>query len=147
MLPKSGNNLKAGLPNDMEQIAIKIVADLPRERIFALFGKMGSGKTTLIKAFCNVLGVENVVSSPTFSLVNEYVTKQGEIVFHFDFYRINDINEVYDIGYEEYMYSGNYCFLEWPEMITELLPKSYVYISIEENNLNERLIHYSIKTT
>jgi tRNA threonylcarbamoyladenosine biosynthesis protein TsaE len=112
--------------------------------VVAFFGKMGVGKTTLIKALCNQLGVEDVVSSPTFALVNEYLTEKEESVFHFDFYRIESIEEVFDIGYEEYIYSGNFCFIEWPEMMVELLPESYVYLTIEENDDGTRVISYRV---
>ncbi len=132
----------ASRPEEMQRVASEILTAFPHLRIFALYGKMGAGKTTLIQSFCKVMGVEEVVSSPTFSLVNEYTTKQGETIFHFDFYRIEKIEEVYDIGYEEYVYSGNYCFMEWPEKITELLPDSYVYISIEENENRERIVTF-----
>jgi len=94
---------------------------------------MGAGKTTFIKTICNELGVENMVNSPTFAIINEYFTLAGESVYHFDFYRIKKKEEVLDIGYEEYFYSGNYCFMEWPEKIEELLPENVVYVTINEN--------------
>jgi len=94
---------------------------------------MGAGKTTFIKAICRFLGVPDSVHSPTFSLINEYQTATGEPVFHFDFYRIKKIEEVYDIGYEDYIYSGSYCFLEWPGLIEPLLPQDAVRVSINEN--------------
>jgi len=99
---------------------------------------MGAGKTTFIKALCRELGVDDIVQSPSFAIVNEYVTATGEPIYHFDFYRIRDVAEVFDIGYENYFYSGNYCFLEWPEKIERLLPEETlrVYISGE----NERVI-------
>jgi len=101
-------------------------------RFFAIYGEMGAGKTTLIQAMCRNLGTENLVSSPTFSLVNEYAISGAEanLIYHFDFYRIKDLEEVYDIGYEEYFYSNNYCFVEWPEKIESLLPESYTEIRI-----------------
>jgi tRNA threonylcarbamoyladenosine biosynthesis protein TsaE len=123
-------------------VAGRILEDAGQERIFALEAKMGAGKTTLIKAFCELLGVKETVSSPTFSLVNEYRDGDGHPVFHFDFYRIKKIEEVFDIGYEEYFYSGEYCFIEWPEMVLELLPESYVYLSIEVNDNDERVISW-----
>ena len=91
---------------------------------------MGAGKTTLVKAFCQVLGTIDVVQSPTFSIINEYRTGEGESVFHFDFYRIRKLEEVYDIGYEDYFYSGSWCFLEWPEMIESLLPENVLRLKI-----------------
>ncbi len=132
-------------PEDLPIVAAKILQDTPSEYILAFYGKMGAGKTTLIKAFCLVLGSNDVVHSPTFSLVNEYEDRQGKSLYHFDFYRIKNIEEVYDIGFEEYVYSGNYCFLEWPERILELLPGTYVYISIEVIEDEVRKITYSLQ--
>jgi len=128
----------------LPEIAEQILNNIGNQRILALSGKMGAGKTTLIKAFCQVLGVTDAVNSPTFALVNEYATIHKEPVYHFDFYRIQTIEEVFDIGYEEYFYSGYFCFIEWPEMIMELLPESYVYLSIEITEGNKRLITYRI---
>ncbi len=102
----------------------------PGSRVFALYGAMGAGKTTFIKAVCRVLGVVDIVQSPTFSIINEYKTVTGDPVFHFDFYRIRKTEEVFDIGYEDYLYSGSYCFIEWPEMIENLLPEGTVRIRI-----------------
>jgi len=129
--------------NDLPTIALKILECIREERIFVFKGPMGAGKTTLIKAFCDVLEVVDGVTSPTFSLVNEYSRDGGGSVYHFDFYRIKKIEEVYDIGYEEYFYSNEYCFIEWPEMIRELLPESYVYVNIEVGKSEERIIQYS----
>ena len=128
--------------DDLPAIARMILADKSEDRIFALKAKMGAGKTTFIKALCKVLGVEETVSSPTFSLVNEYEAADFHSVFHFDFYRINKVVEVFDIGYEEYFFSGEYCFIEWPERVLELLPESYVYVSIEVNDNDERVISW-----
>ena len=100
-------------------------------RVFAFTGSMGVGKTAFIHAFLRVLGVGDRGASPTFSLVNEYQTREGEPVYHFDFYRIESIEEVYDIGYEVYFYGGNYCFVEWAEKIEELLPDDAVRIQLE----------------
>lgn len=130
-------NLK-GLP----KVASAILDSFPDERIFALYGKMGAGKTTLIKALCQMLEVQEIVSSPTFALVNEYSTVEDDPVFHFDFYRIKKIEEVFDIGYEEYFYSDSYCFLEWPEMVTEILPQRYVKVEIELLPNKERKITF-----
>lgn len=99
---------------------------------------MGAGKTTFIKAICHELGVADIVQSPTFSIINEYKTTTGESLFHFDFYRIKKLEEVFDIGYEDYIYSGSYCFLEWPELIEPLLPEDTVRINIFGEN--ERVI-------
>lgn len=91
---------------------------------------MGAGKTTLIKELCSHLGVSEGMSSPTFSIVNEYLGGRGEPVYHFDFYRINDVSEALDIGAEDYFFSGNYCFIEWPDRVVELLPNDFVEINI-----------------
>ncbi len=131
---------------DLNNTAKTILNDMTGNSIFAINGAMGAGKTTIIKEFCNLLGVTEIVSSPTFALVNEYSNKYNLPVYHFDFYRIKKISEVYDIGYEEYFYSNHYCFIEWPEMILELLPDSYVYVLIEEKEDGIRLISYSVKS-
>lgn len=109
-------------------------------KIIAFYGAMGAGKTTLIKAICEVMGVNDVVSSPTFSLVNEYHTADGKIIYHFDFYRINRIEEAYDFGYEEYFFGGDYCFIEWPEKIESLLPNDTLNVTIEEQTDGTRFI-------
>ncbi len=137
--------LTASSLTDLPNIASTILNDIQNVNVFAFYGTMGAGKTTLIKAFCKELGVEEVVTSPTFALINEYSDRNSSPVFHFDFYRIKKIDEVYDIGYEEYFYSKNYCFIEWPELVSELLPDSYVYILIEEVDNGKRVISYSIK--
>ena len=129
--------------NDLDAVAKAILSDLKDKNIFAIAGKMGAGKTTLIKSFCNVLGVMEMVSSPTFALVNEYTDANNMDVFHFDFYRIKKIEEVFDIGYEEYFYSDNYCFIEWPELITTLLPDDHVKITIKVGEDEKRIISYS----
>ena len=107
------------------------------QKLFIFEGEMGAGKTTFIKAFCEELGVEETVSSPTFSIVNEYVAG-GQVIYHFDFYRIKNLREAYDIGYEEYFYSGNICLIEWPERIAELLPDHYVKVQIEALSPEQR---------
>lgn len=110
------------------------------DRVFAFRGEMGAGKTTFIKAICRELGVADNMSSPTFSLVNEYRSQNGEPVYHFDFYRIKNESEAYDLGYEDYLYSGFYCFIEWPEKIPGLLPGESVQVEIRVEN-GKRLIH------
>ncbi|MBQ8501686.1 MAG: tRNA (adenosine(37)-N6)-threonylcarbamoyltransferase complex ATPase subunit type 1 TsaE [Bacteroides sp.] len=101
--------------------------------VFAFYGKMGAGKTTFIKAICEELGVSDPITSPTFAIVNEYRSDlAGELIYHFDFYRIKKLDEVYDMGYEDYLYSGALCFIEWPELIEELLPAGAVKVCIEE---------------
>ena len=102
--------------------------------IIAFYGPMGAGKTTLIKNLCHKMGVTDEVNSPTFAIVNEYVTEEGESVYHFDFYRIKKLEEVYDIGYDNYFYSGNLCLLEWPEMIEPLMPERYVRVDISQGD-------------
>lgn len=110
-----------------------MLGEFPEERFFAFFGKMGVGKTTLIKELCAELGVEDNVCSPTFAIINEYSDGEGEPVYHFDFYRLKSLAEAYDIGYEEYFYSGCYCFTEWTEKVEELLPDHYVRVDIAES--------------
>ena len=130
---------------ELHDVARNLLTSFSEERFFAFFGKMGVGKTTLIKEMCAVLGVEDVVCSPTFAIVNEYSTAFDEPVYHFDFYRLKSLAEAYDIGYEEYFYSGCYCFTEWTEKVEELLPEHYVRVDMEEENgiriLKANLIH------
>lgn len=123
----------------LPQVASQLLEGFANDRFFAFFGKMGVGKTTLIKELCAALGVEDNVCSPTFAIVNVYSAATGDPVYHFDFYRLKNIGEAYDIGYEEYFYSGDYCFTEWTEKIEELLPERYVRVEIEENN-NQRTL-------
>jgi tRNA threonylcarbamoyladenosine biosynthesis protein TsaE len=112
-------------------------------KVFAFYGKMGVGKTTFIKAVCEELGVTDVITSPTFAIVNEYRSDTtGELIYHFDFYRIKKLEEVYDMGYEDYFYSGALCFLEWPELIEELLPADAVKVTITETEDGERMIEW-----
>jgi tRNA threonylcarbamoyladenosine biosynthesis protein TsaE len=107
---------------------------------FAFTGELGSGKTTLINAICRQLGVVNRVTSPSFALINEYRTRTGEIVFHFDFYRIKSIEEAFDLGYEEYFYSDAWCFIEWAEKAAEILPDDFVPVNIEVLKDNTRQV-------
>ncbi len=123
----------------LNEVARNLLTSFKDERFFAFFGKMGVGKTTLIKEICHVLGVEDTVCSPTFAIVNEYSTASNEPVYHFDFYRLKSLAEAYDIGYEEYFYSGCYCFTEWTEKVEELLPEHYVRVEIEETNGKRQL--------
>lgn len=126
---------------DLRGVASEILSKFNNDRIFCFYGEMGAGKTTLIKNMCGVLEVSEVTSSPTFSIVNEYVNKSDNVIYHFDFYRINTITEVLDIGYEEYIYSGNYCFIEWAEKISELLSFDFVKVEIiETQNFLTRMI-------
>ncbi len=124
----------------LPQIAKMLLANFPNERVFAFYGAMGAGKTTFIKAICHELGSEDYVTSPTFALINEYTTRNNSVIYHFDFYRIKKIEEAFDLGYEDYIYSGNYCFIEWPEMIEQLLPAGIVEVRISEGKNGARLV-------
>ena len=117
--------------HELPQIAEKILNLYPEERVYIFRGELGAGKTTLIKEICKQLQVSDPTNSPSFAIVNEYDTTTGIKLFHFDFYRIKKIEEVFDIGYEEYFYSGNYCFIEWPELVEEILPDQYAEVKIE----------------
>ncbi|MDY5968455.1 MAG: tRNA (adenosine(37)-N6)-threonylcarbamoyltransferase complex ATPase subunit type 1 TsaE [Bacteroidales bacterium] len=118
----------------LPEVAKQLLQTFPEERLYAFFGKMGVGKTTLVKELCAQLGVTQNVTSPTFAIVNEYVAANGDPVYHFDFYRLKNLAEVFDIGYEEYFYSGNFCFTEWTEKVEELLPDHYLRLLIEEKD-------------
>lgn len=115
---------------DLAEAANKLITFAGENNVIIFDGPMGAGKTTFIKEICKSLGVADVVSSPTFSIVNEYLSQANTPVYHFDFYRIKNIQEAYDIGYEEYFYSGHLCLVEWPEKIAELLPEHYVKVQI-----------------
>ena len=116
--------------SELPSAAGKLLTLFPDEKIFAFYGDMGVGKTTFITELCKQLGVTDTISSPTFSIINEYKSGKGERIFHFDFYRIKSIDEVYDLGYEDYFYSRAFCFIEWSEKIEDLLPDNYVKVSI-----------------
>ena len=117
----------------IREAAKQFIAAMEDNTVFAFYGKMGAGKTTFIKAVCEELGVTDVINSPTFAIVNEYRSDEtGELIYHFDFYRIQKIDEVYDKGYEDYFYSGALCFIEWPELIEDVLPGDAVKVCIEE---------------
>ncbi len=124
-------NEKADHLKELPEIARKLVEQFAEERVFAFYGKMGAGKTTFIQSVCRVLGSDDTVTSPTFALINEYNTEKNGSVFHFDFYRIKNLEEVFDLGYEDYLYSGSYCLIEWPELIEPLLPEKVVKVKIE----------------
>lgn len=130
--------------NSLDQIgatAEQFVACMKDARVFAFYGKMGAGKTTFIKAVCECMGVKEVITSPTFAIVNEYQSETtGGQIFHFDFYRIKKLEEVYDLGYEEYFYSGAHCFIEWPELIEDLLPENATRVTIKENEDGSRSV-------
>ncbi len=123
-------------PEQLAFVAQQLIDTYPQQRIFTFDAPMGAGKTTFIKEICNYLGVTDNVASPTFSIVNEYVTTKGENVYHFDLYRLKKWEEMLDIGYEMYFDSGNYCFIEWPEKIQNLLPDNYVNVSIQVDDEN-----------
>jgi len=116
---------------DIRQAARQFVEGMGENTVFAFYGKMGAGKTTFIKAVCEQLGVQDTVTSPTFAIVNEYEAANGRPIYHFDFYRIKKVSEAYDMGCEEYFYSGHPCFIEWPELIEEVLPEETVSVTIE----------------
>jgi tRNA threonylcarbamoyladenosine biosynthesis protein TsaE len=123
------------------QKSAKLLLDyFPEDRVFAFYGAMGAGKTTFIKAICHELGSGDYVTSPTFALINEYTVADGTVIYHFDFYRIKKLEEAFDLGYEDYIYSGNYCFIEWPEMIESLLPEGIVEVRINETNNGARIV-------
>ena len=124
----------------INHIAAMFIKAHPADRIFAFYGEMGSGKTTFIKALCEEMQVLDYVTSPTFALINEYKTENSRIIFHFDFYRITNLSEAFDFGYEDYFYSGNYCFIEWPELIETLLPSIAVKVSIKEFENGKRIL-------
>ena len=125
---------------DYPEAAVRFTGFLDKGNIFAFYGKMGSGKTTFIKSICEELGVEDSINSPTFAIVNEYEGKEKRTIYHFDFYRIKSVEEVYNMGYEEYIYSNAICFMEWPELIEELLPEECIKVYINENADGSRTI-------
>lgn len=125
---------------DLPQIAEQLLSVIGNHKIIAFHGEMGAGKTTLIKQLCKTLKVVDTIQSPTFSIVNEYLTEDNQQVYHFDFYRIKEEEEALDFGVEEYFYSGNYCFIEWPEKIPNLIPEKAVKVSITLTEDNKRLI-------
>jgi len=127
---------------DLPSVAKQLIEFASTEKIFVFEGDMGAGKTTFIKKICEALGVSDVVSSPTYSIVNEYESPSGS-VFHFDFYRIKDIQEAYDLGYEEYFYGGGICLIEWPERVDELLPEHYIKVEIAVEAETQRLFRFS----
>lgn len=119
--------------DNIREAAKQFIAAMEDNTVFAFYGKMGAGKTTFIKSICEELGVTDVINSPTFAIVNEYRSDEtGELIYHFDFYRIKKLDEVYDMGYEDYFYSGALCFIEWPELVEEVLPGDAVKVTIEE---------------
>lgn len=128
---------------ELKDKAKKFIKQMRNDKVFAFYGEMGAGKTTFIKAICEELGVKDTMSSPTFSIVNEYMTPSGK-VYHFDFYRIKNLNEAFDMGYESYLYSGELCFIEWPEKVEALLPPSHVKVYLQTEQ-EKRIIKISRK--
>lgn len=128
---------------DIDEAARTFAANMGSSKVFAFYGSMGAGKTTFIKALCRQMGVDDVITSPTFSIVNEYHRTGGSgVIYHFDFYRIKRLDEVYDMGYEEYFYSGSPCFIEWPELIEDLLPEDAVKVTIGETGGGARTVRF-----
>lgn len=126
MFSKKVNSLQ-----ELNDVAKALINAFPEQRVFAFYGKMGAGKTTFIQSICQALGTTDNVTSPTFALINEYMDSNMDSIFHFDFYRIKEIEEAFDLGYEDYIYSGCYCLIEWPQMIEPLLPENLVEVKIE----------------
>ena len=128
---------------EINEAAKTFIENMGDSKVFAFYGKMGAGKTTCVKAVCEELGVDDVITSPTFAIVNEYQSSTtGDSIFHFDFYRIKKLEEVYDMGYEDYFYGGSLCFLEWPELIDELLPEDAKKVTIEETENGGRVVKF-----
>ena len=134
--------IKINTLGDIHEAAKTFNENRGNATVLAFYGKMGAGKTTFIKALCEEFGVEDVITSPTFSIVNEYTDRDGKPIYHFDFYRIKKIEEVYDMGYEDYFDSGNLCLLEWPELIDDLLPEDVLKVTITEQEDGARLIEF-----
>jgi tRNA threonylcarbamoyladenosine biosynthesis protein TsaE len=126
--------------SELPAVAKQLIDSFKEQKIIAFYGAMGAGKTTLIKAICEAMGVKDVISSPTFSIVNEYRSPIGEKIYHFDFYRINTESEAYDMGYEDYFYSNAFCFVEWPEKIESLLPEKHLKLNIVANGTKRDII-------
>ena len=124
----------------IHEAAKEFIKGMGDGKVFAFYGKMGAGKTTFIKALCEVLGVKDVITSPTFAIINEYTDGNDNPIYHFDFYRIKKLEEVYDMGYEDYFYSGNLCLLEWPELVEDVLPENVIKVTIEEQPDGSRLL-------
>lgn len=127
----------------IREAAREFICNMGGGHVFAFYGKMGAGKTTFIKAVCEELGVDDVITSPTFAIVNEYQSATtGNVIYHFDFYRIKKLDEVFDMGYEDYFYSGALCFLEWPELIEDILPGDAVKVTITEQDDGSRVVEF-----
>lgn len=135
--------IKIQSPAQLPEAAKQFVQAMDQNTVFAFYGKMGAGKTTFIKAICDCLGVVDTVTSPTFAIVNEYQSDTVHYpIYHFDFYRIKKLEEVYDMGYEDYFYGGGICLIEWPELIEDLLPEDAVHVDIKENEDGTRSVKF-----
>ncbi|NLK47315.1 MAG: tRNA (adenosine(37)-N6)-threonylcarbamoyltransferase complex ATPase subunit type 1 TsaE [Bacteroidales bacterium] len=130
--------------NAINIAAQDFIKKIKNKKVFAFYGEMGAGKTTFIKAICENLGVEDMINSPTFSIVNEYLGADGNIIYHMDCYRIEKESEATDIGVTGYLYSGNYCFIEWPEKIKRLLPDDMVKVKIAETENGIRIVEFEV---
>jgi tRNA threonylcarbamoyladenosine biosynthesis protein TsaE len=124
----------------INETAKEFIAQMGNNRLFFFYGNMGAGKTTFIRAICKELGVTESVNSPTFAIVNEYTDREGKPIYHFDFYRIEKEEEAFDFGYEDYFFSGNLCFVEWPEKIENLIPNEGISVYIQEEENGERSV-------
>lgn len=124
----------------LHDAAKRLLKHFPNNRVFAVYGKMGAGKTTFIQSLCRGLDSEDNVTSPTFAIINEYNAGDSSSIYHFDFYRIKDMEEAFDLGYEDYFYSGDFCFIEWPEMIEPLLPENIINVRIDVMEDESRVI-------
>lgn len=125
--------------DNITDAAAEFIKQMGDNTVFAFHGEMGAGKTTFIKAICEKLGVDDVINSPTFAIVNEYRSNSDELIYHFDFYRINKEEEAFDFGYEDYFFSGSLCFIEWPERIESLLPHDTVHVTVKEIENGSRI--------
>ena len=137
---KENMQLKINDISEINNVAKQFVSQIGDANVFAFYGVMGAGKTTFVKAVCEELGVQETITSPTFAIINEYKDSGGNSIYHFDFYRINKLEEAFDFGYEDYFYSGNLCFIEWPELVESLLPENTVKVYITETDNGARTI-------
>lgn len=126
----------------INEAARQFINNMGDRKVFAFYGKMGAGKTTFTKAICKELKVTDVITSPTFAIINEYESPEAGTIYHFDFYRIKKLEEVYDMGYEDYFYSGCLCFIEWPELVEDLLPENVTKVNITENEDGSRTVTF-----